>query len=323
MKRIILVLLTLVLVLTACGPATTGAVIPTQATTVQTEAVTAPTEMTAAEPTTPVKTEEVVAPTELPTEQAQPKKLVIGWGPEEYPMLGWIIDGDDAFSMREMGMLETLVTVDFNGLMVPGLAESWTMIDETTWQFNLRKDVTFQNGEPFNAAAVLNSFNYILNSPTPPRGITKDTFASVEAKDDYTVIIKTAKFDALLPNRLVSANTGILAPAAYTAASGPINPFGTGTGPFILTKEVPEQSSTLVKNPNYWRGEVKLDEIEMLLIPDPAVRAGMLQTGEIDLDVHIPAELLPILSQDPELTIIKAESLSRYNFASEYEPCSI
>jgi peptide/nickel transport system substrate-binding protein len=308
MRRTLLVLLTLVLVLTACGTTTTEVVKPTQATTVQTEAVAAPSEVTAAKPTIPVQTEEVVAPTEVSVEPAQSKKLVIGFGSEDYPMLGWIIDGDDAFSMAYIGILETLVKIDFDGLMVPSLAESWTQVDDTTWQFNLRKDVTFQNGEPFNAAAVVNALNYIKNSPTPPRGITADTFTSIEAKDDYTVIIKTASFDALVPNRLTSPNTGILAPSAYTAASGPINPFGTGTGPFTLSKEVPEQSLTLVKNPNYWDGKVNLDEVEVLFVPDATVRAGMLQTGEIDIDIHVPVEQIPVLSEDPDLTIFKVET---------------
>ena len=76
---------------------------------------------------------------------------------------------------------------------------------------------------------------------------------------------ETAAFDALLANRLITPNTGILAPSAYPDTYGPVNPIGTGTGPFVLTKEVPGQSLSLVNNPNYWGGEVKIDEVEVLL----------------------------------------------------------
>jgi peptide/nickel transport system substrate-binding protein len=305
MKKMLLVLLAMLMLLTACGPAAT-----TDATS---EPITAVTESTTegVQPTT----EDVVEPTAEtvvePTAEtvvAEPKTLVIGFGTESYPRLGWTIDTDDAFSMSYIGVLETLVKVDYDGFMVPCLAESWTQVTDTTWQFTLRQGVTFTNGEPFNAAAVVNALNYIKNSPTPPRGITADTFLSIEATDDYTVVITTATFDALVPNRLTSPNTGILAPSAYTAASGPVNPFNTGTGPFILTNEIPDQSLTVVKNSNYWGGNVNLDEVTILYVPDVQIRAGMLQTGEIDIDIHVPVEQLPILAQDSSISILRMQT---------------
>jgi peptide/nickel transport system substrate-binding protein len=305
MRRIFPVLLALMMIFTACTPAATEVAPAT------TEAAPAATEAQAVETSAPAATEAVAAQTEaVATESASatPKKLTIGFGPEDYPMRGWMIDGDDAFSLAYIGVLETLVKIDFDGTMVPCLAESWEQVDDTTWQFNIRKDVTFQNGEPLNAAAVVKALNYIKNSPTPPRGITADTFTSIEAKDDNTVIIKTAAIDTLLPNRLTTPNTGIMAPSAYTAESGPINPFGTGTGPFTLDKEVPEQSLSLVKNANYWGGQVKLDAIDVLYVPDDQVRAGMLQTGEIDIDIHIPVTQIPVLEADKNLTIFKVET---------------
>lgn len=302
MRRILPLLIVLVLILSACSTPT-----PAPLTTEQTEPD-AQTEEAVIE-TAESAEAEAVEPTEEPasSEPAEPKRLTFGFGQETYPMRGWTVDTDDAFSMAYIGILETLVKIDFDGQMVPNLAESWTMVDDLTWEFTLRKDVAFQNGEPFNAAAVIKSLEYVRNSPTPPRGISPTTFESVEATDDYTIVIKTASKDSLMPNRLTSPNTGILAPSAYTAESGPVDPFGTGTGPFILSEVVPEQSLFLVKNPNYWDGEVNLDEIEVLFIPDAQVRAGMLQTGEIDIDIHVPAEQVPLLEMDSSMTIYKVE----------------
>ena len=250
-------------------------------------------------------------PMEEPAEEpgaASLKTLTVGLGPESFHIRGWAPDTDDAFSMSYYGILETLVKVDYEGQMVPSLAESWEQVDDNTWQFNLRQDVSFTNGEPFNADAVVKSLEYIVNSPTPPRGITADTFTSIEAADEYTVVITTAAFDALVPNRLTSPNTGILAPSAYIADSGPIDPYNTGTGPFILTEEIPDQSITLVKNPDYWGGEVKIDEVTILFVPDAQIRAGMLQTGELDINIHLPVEQLPVLEADSELTILKTQT---------------
>lgn len=297
MKKLLFILLAMMLVtLSACQPAAPTPV-ANEPSAPQAQPTTAGTD----------ETQESAAPPAEPV-AAEPKTLVIGLDSVNYPRRGWTIDTDDAFSMSYIGFLETLVKVDYEGNMVPSLAESWDQVDETTWQFNLRQDVSFTNGEPFNADAVVNALNYIKNSPTPPRGITADTFSSIEAADEYTVIIRTAAFDSLVPNRLTSPNTGILAPSAYIADSGPVDPFNTGTGPFILTEEVPDQSVTVVKNPDYWGGEVKLDGATILHVPDAQIRAGMLQTGEIDIDVHVPVEQLPVLEADPEITILRLQT---------------
>lgn len=289
MKKMLVVLLALLVVLTACGPAATPTAAPVATTTPVSGATEPPT---------------AVPPTAAPA----PKTLTIAYGTEMWPTRGFTIDTDDALALAGYGVLESLVKVDFDGQMVPGLAESWSQTNDTTWVFKLRNGITFSNGEPFNAAAVVNSLNYIKNSPTPPRGITAKTFTSIEATDDMTVTITTAALDALLPNRLTTPNTGILAPSAYTAASGPVNFMNTGTGPFIMTKVVPDQSITLVKNPTYWGGKVNLDEITVLQIPDPQVRAGMLQTGEIDIDIHVPVAQMPVLEADSSVSILKMQT---------------
>ena len=290
MKKLIVILLVVLMTLTACQSAT-----PAPA------ANEAP--AVAEQPSSGAATEAAAEPA-----AAAPKEITIGLGQESYPRRGWAIETDDGFSMSYIGVLETLVKVDFDGNMVPGLAESWTQVDDTTWEFKLREGISFTNGEPFNAEAVVKSLKYITNSPTPPRGIKADTFPSIEAADEYTVVIKTSKPDALVPNRLTSPTTGVLAPSAYIAESGPVNPFNTGTGPFILTEEVPDQSLTVVKNPDYWGGEVKIDKATILFVPDAQIRAGMLQTGEIDIDIHLPVEQLPILETEPEISILKLQT---------------
>jgi peptide/nickel transport system substrate-binding protein len=287
MKKLLVTLLVVLMTLTACQPAASTPV---------------------ADDSSPAAAVEPVVEATAAPVSAEPKEITIGLGQESYPQRGWAIETDDGFSMAYIGVLETLVKVDFDGKMVPSLAESWSQVDDTTWEFKLQQGISFTNGEPFNADAVVKSLNYIKNSPTPPRGITVDTFASIEAADEYTVRITTTKFDALLPNRLTSPVTGVLAPSAYTAETGPVNPFNTGTGPFILTEEVPQQSLTVVKNPDYWGGPVNIDKATILFVPDSQIRAGMLQTGEIDIDIHLPVEQLPILEADSSIAIMRMQT---------------
>ena len=289
MKKLFVLVLVLMMALTACQPAA------------------APTEAASGAESAPAGEAPAATEAAAPV-AAEPKEIMIGLGQESYPQRGWQIETDDGFSMAYIGVLETLVKVDFDGKMVPSLADSWSQVDDTTWEFKLHPGISFTNGEPFNAAAVVKSLTYVVNSPTPPRGISPKTFAAVEAVDDTTVRITTTAFDALLPNRLTSPVTGILAPSAYTAETGPVNPFNTGTGPFILTEEVAQQSLTVVKNPEYWGGPVNLDKATILFVPDSQIRAGMLQTGEIDIDVHLPVEQIAVLEADSNVSVLKMQT---------------
>lgn len=220
-----------------------------------------------------------------------------------WPNAGFAIETDDASSLSSWGVTETLIKVDFDGQMVPSLAESWAQSDETTWTFVLRSDVTFHNGEPLNAAAVVIALNHLVNAETPPRGLSPENIVSIEAVDDTTVTITTVEPDVLLPNRMTAPSFGILAPSAYD--SSPPSPFGTGTGPFILSEEEPEQSVTLIKNGTYWAGEVKLDEVLVLAAPDGDVRATMLKTGEVDIAPHIPIPQIPLIESDAAITLLR------------------
>jgi peptide/nickel transport system substrate-binding protein len=213
------------------------------------------------------------------------------------------LESDDVFHLSGTGVCESLVKIDFDGRLVPNLAVSWQRTDKTTWEFKLRPGVVFQNGQPFNAQAVVAALNHIRGVPTLPRGFTSSTITSVTAAEDSTVVIRTGAPDVLLPNRLSSVNTCILAPAAYKAGAEP-SPFGTGTGPFIL-KEANQDSLRLVKNARYWGGSVHLDEVEWLLVPDGVVRAGMVRTGEADIADNVPISQVPILDKDTRVVVIK------------------
>ena len=220
-----------------------------------------------------------------------------------WPDTGYAIESDDAFSLSSWGTTETLLMVDFDGQIKPLLAESWERLDDLRWSFTLREGVTFHNGEALTAAAVVTAFNYLLKAETPPRGLSPDNVAAIEATDERTIVITTVAPDALVPNRLTGPSFGILAPAAY--ASTPPVVFGMGTGPFILAEEVPEQSVTLRKNASYWGTPAKLDEVTVLAAPDGEVRATMLRTGEVDIAEHLPIPQLPILEADSAIEIMR------------------
>ena len=94
-------------------------------------------------------------------------------------------------------MFDRLVMMDNDMNLVPGLAESWEVIDDTTTVFHLRQGVKFHNGEEMTSEHVKYSLERCIANP----GVNYNylIIESITCDDDYTVTIKTsAPFNALL-----------------------------------------------------------------------------------------------------------------------------
>lgn len=183
-----------------------------------------------------------------------------------------------------LGIFDALTRLDSDGVLKPGLATSWELVDSNTWRFNLRQGVIFSNGEPFNASAVLNTIEWLV-TPEGRRSIIGNemrSIAGVEAEDDYTVLIKTDPPDAILPSRLNAVF--MVAPKAWQELS----PDGfaktpVGTGAFSVS-DWGETSGTVIMDAHKtsWRAP-KLDRIRMTNLPDRASRVQALLSGQVDI----------------------------------------
>ncbi|HEY4005280.1 MAG TPA: ABC transporter substrate-binding protein [Pseudonocardia sp.] len=183
------------------------------------------------------------------------------------PKAGLAIDTDDAFVLTALGVDETLVRADPSGQGQPGLATSCQRIDPRTWRFQLRQGVLFHDGTPLTPEAVVTALNYVSSVAAPPRAIKGvGLHASKDSPD--TVRISTAIPDPILPLRLSSPNTAILAPSAYRSP-GPPTPIRTGTGPFVLTDVAAARSASVVRWDRYWGPRPALATVVARFIPDP------------------------------------------------------
>ena len=223
------------------------------------------------------------------------------------PVSNWALESDDAYVLSIAGCLETLTKYDQTEKKVePMLATSWKQTSDTVWEFELRKDVKFQDGTAFDAKAVAGSLNHVLEATAPARAVNPKTIKKVQALDADTVRVTTPAADPLLPYRMASVNAGVLSPAAYTETG--IDPMNHCTGPFAPVSEKAGQSLTLDRNENYWDGEVKLAGGEIRYITDGATRSTQVQTGEADISMSIPATSLATLEADDKISVLKADS---------------
>ncbi|WP_107841138.1 glutathione ABC transporter substrate-binding protein [Metasolibacillus meyeri] len=198
---------------------------------------------------------------------------------------------NDVPSSNVQGQLyETLVVRDANGELAPGLAESWTQVDDLTWEFKLRTGVTFHDGEAFNAEAVKKNFDRLLDPVVAsPRAFLYEMVTEVNVIDETTVQFVTEyPFSPLLAH-LTHNGGGIISPKSidedYAAISGDTlagsvigtNPVGTGAFKFVSW--VPGNEIKLAKNTDYWGTPAHVDSVTIKVIPEMATRVAELQSG--------------------------------------------
>lgn len=181
-------------------------------------------------------------------------------------------------------MFDSLVFQNDDAEIEPALAEEWEVSDDgREYTFYLREDVQFHNGEPFNADAVVYSWERGQRSELE----WSDRWArahSVEAIDEFTVRITTESPDALLLG--VMAQHWNMVPPEYTEEVGDAE-FGqapVGTGPFQFVEWVREERIVMEANPDYWRdGLPRVEELVFVPIPESSTRMAAIQTGEVDI----------------------------------------
>jgi peptide/nickel transport system substrate-binding protein len=250
-----------------------------------------------------------------------------------------VLDGalvSDGESLRVIDqIMETLVGLAPGSTeLVPELAESWTASDDgLTWTFQLKEDVTFHDGEPFNAEAVCFNFDrwYNFSGPlqnssvsyywqTVFRGYANnedDTLApslygGCTAQDELTAVITITEPSSAFLGALALTNFGIASPAALTEfeadagtvdeEAGVFQPTGTygtehptGTGPFKFESWERGDRLTLTRNDDYWGEAAELETLIFRPIADNAARLQALQTGEIQgYDLVEPQDIATI-----------------------------
>ncbi len=183
------------------------------------------------------------------------------------------------------------------GKIIPWLAKSWDVSDDAlTYTFHLRQDVTFSNGERFDAKAVKAAFDSDKALATELPATFGATYLAgydhAEVVDDFTVKLVLNKPNAGFLQATSTTNLAILAPASY-ALTVKERSLGKiiGTGPFVLESYTPEVGAHLTKRKGYaWasanmknQGEAHLDAVDVTYIPEESVRNGLFLQGKADI----------------------------------------
>ncbi|MBQ0825715.1 ABC transporter substrate-binding protein [Streptomyces tagetis] len=203
--------------------------------------------------------------------------------------------GADATLLSRLGVTEGLTALDANGAAAPALAESWRRENDRTWTFSLR-EATFQDGSDVTPAAVADSLTRAGAAEPAPAALAGVTLTA-EAAGDRVVRVTTAEPDPVLPLRLSSPSLAVLSAKAY-GKDGRVDPVGTATGPFELTKVNGAASASLDRFDDYWGGRAQAAGVDARFIADGTARANALRTGELDIAEAVPVAQAATLDKD-------------------------
>ncbi|MGL4987656.1 MAG: glutathione ABC transporter substrate-binding protein [Cetobacterium sp.] len=216
---------------------------------------------------------------------------------------------NDQPSSRVAGQIyDSLVKQDANMNIIPGLAESWKQIDDTTMEFNLRKGVKFHNGEELTADDVKFTLDRMKASPQVSHII--GAVESVEVVNDYVVRIKTGKpFGALL-SHLAHTAASILNREAVEKLGGTYGQNPVGTGPYKFVSWQAGDRINLTANPDYYMGKAPIEKVVFRSIVEGTNRTIGLETGEVDVAYDLEPVDKGMVQGNSSLDFVEEPSLS-------------
>lgn len=197
----------------------------------------------------------------------------------------------------------------------PCLATSWKVSsDGTEYTFNLRKNVKFHDGTPFNADAAV--FN--LERQLPPNVKPNMPYAnfiygyvdSVKKVDDSTISIKLKKpFTPFLKDLALICGAVFVSPDSYKKANGNVMENPVGTGPFKFVSWQKSQSITVERNNDYWGTKAKLSKVVFNFVSESSTRTSNLVTGASDIIESVDPNDISKINQSG-LNVLKQNGLN-------------
>jgi peptide/nickel transport system substrate-binding protein len=250
-------------------------------------------------------------------DRSKTKEVVIGLGAEPRTMLAVTIVDWTTNNMLEH-IYDRLLDRDAKTFKPkPMLATEWKTVNDTTWEFKLRRGVKFHNGEPFTAASVKATIEYALDPANKSHFATAAYWGlvkEVQVVDDYTVRFITKQ---PWPNLVDSASltNSLIMPAKALKELGPakLAEKPIGTGPFKFVEWRRDERLVLERNPDYWQGPADVSRVTFRFIPEFSARMAALLSGEIDIMKDVPPHAVDAVEKSGRAKL-RATVSSRINY---------
>lgn len=225
-------------------------------------------------------------------------------------------DNYSGWSALRYGVGETLFKYNDNMEVEPWLATDYEFVDDTTVKITLRDGVKFSSGRTMDAQAVKECLeNLVKVHDRAPSDMKIDYIDA----DGLTLTIYTTEPCPAIINYLGDPY-GAIIDMEYGVQGEGGNANVAGTGPYIAEKVTPTQID-LVKNENYWGGDVKVDKVTVKSFSDGSALTAALQTGDIQGTYGLQYDNYALFDGNPEYTLNSCATsrcfFGQFNFESE------
>ncbi len=229
-----------------------------------------------------------------------------------------------------MHIFRFLTTRDARARVQPDLAESWRVLDDSTWEFKLREGLVWQDGKPLTADDVVFTAARAPDVPNSPGGFggMLTGIRSVEAVDARTVRITTDGPFPLLPNNLASIAI-VARHAAEGASTADFNSLkaAVGAGPYRAVSYTNGDRVVLERSDSYVGDKPHWARVNYRMIVNNGARVAALHARDVDIIDQVPGTDLPRMRNDAAVAIAQIQSLRvvyiAFDYASDSGPAGV
>lgn len=203
-------------------------------------------------------------------------------------------------------VFDSLTVQDANQQVQPGLAQSWALLDDTNWEFRLRRGVTFHDGTPLTAEDIVFSFTRAPAVPNSPSSF--GTFTKQIKKwtivDPQTLRVETDGPAPMLPIdvsmvAIISRKHGEKATTADYQSGGAV----IGSGPYRLVEHIPGDRMVYARNERHWDVAQPWDKVTFRIASNGPARVAALLAGDVDLIAEVPTTDVARLRRQAGITL--------------------
>ena len=209
-------------------------------------------------------------------------------------------------------MVETLTSVDDKGTVSGKLAESFdTSADGLTVTLKLRQGVTFHDGTPFNADAVVFNLKRITSPDVKvPLGSPYKVISNVTAVDENTVAITLSRPSPGFLSALSVTTAGMISPASIDTNGNSNTNYQkpVGTGPYVYGQYTAGENFSVTKYDKYWGKQPYYGSVNFRIVPEAATRESLLLSGQVNMIILPPVSDLQSLKDNKKVTTLVAPS---------------
>ncbi len=204
----------------------------------------------------------------------------------------------DGFIYSRFQVTETLIDIESDGSMVPGLATSWEVSDDSlTWRFNIRQGVSFHDGSIMNAEAVELTLKNALKKPGV---IHQLPLKEIRAEDETLVIELKEPYRPILAI-LTNFSTGIVSPATFNDEGNMETLYGTG--PYKIHEIATPHKLNVERFDDYWGENANIKYVHYLTGHRPESRALQAKSGQADMIFTLDPASIDMLKEQDNLWV--------------------